>query len=213
MKVNRPIAPSSEAYAHATKQVREAATDTGLDESILTITPEVERDIALAQFSAINTVLSYSQAGDRIECVPKRSFELGAFAGFLVVRNLYGSDLPASQVFASMAPHVAPPSDGVFGLESTALAPERYRELQTRPELVKDVIAETNKTIRMAGKLGLNLIGAEARDIVELWSLTESEPTDFQHGFGFSIMGAKRAHEYIQRSIEAMTVSDEFKGL
>jgi hypothetical protein len=65
----------------------------------------------------------------------------------------------------------------------------------------------------MAGKLGLAMIGEEARSIVELRSIAEHDPVDFQHGFGFSIMGAKRAHEYIQRSVEAMIASDEFNRL
>lgn len=208
--MNSSAHPSHELYRDVTARIYNSMADTDLIDSILAITPQTEQEMVLQRLSAVNTVVSYNQVDDRIEHVPRPAFELGAFAGFLVVREIYGLELPASQVFASMAPHVAAPSHGLFEWKPDSAL---ITDLVSRPELARAVITETNNSIRMAGKLGLRMIGDEARAIVELWSLTELEPVDFQHGFGFSVMGAKYAHEYIRNSTEAMKNSPAFRNL
>ncbi len=205
--------PSHEEYRDATALVLEETEGHDLIDAMLAIRPQAEQELALQQLGAINSVVSYGQVDDRIEYTPRPALELGAIAGFLVVRSVYGTSLPASQIFATMAPHAAPPSNGLFGENPKPISKQEYADLAARPGVTRDVIAETNRSIRMAGKLGLAMIGEEARSIVELRSIAEHDPVDFQHGFGFSIMGAKRAHEYIQRSVEAMIASDEFNRL
>ena len=212
--MSRIVNPSHDEYRDATTLVLEETEGHDLIDAMFAVRPQAEQELALQQLGAINTVVSYGQVGDRIEYTPRPALELGAIAGFLVVRSLYGPSLPATQIFASMAPHVSSPSGGWFEENpEPPISKQEYADLASRPGVTRDVIAETNRSIRMAGKLGLVMIGEEARSIVELRSITESDPVDFQHGFGFSIMGAKRAYEYIQRSVEAMIASDEFKEL